>query len=193
MNERVALISVFNKEGVVKFAKDLLALGGWRIIASGGTAKVLADAGISAQDIAEIVGGGAILGHRVLTLSRELHAGILARDLSEDRKELAARDIPWIDLVCVDLYPLDEEIRREGSTPESVLEKTDIGGPALLRSAAKGRRIVICEVDQRKSVINWLKNGEPARERFLTELAAHAEFAVAGYCLASANYTQRQT
>ena len=192
MDERVALISVFNKEGIVSFAKDLLALGSWRIIASGGTVKVLADAGIPASDIAEIVGGGAILGHRVVTLSRELHAGLLARDLPEDRAELAANNIPWIDLVCVDLYPLEEEIRREGSTPESVLEKTDIGGPTMLRSAAKGRRIVICDAEQRRRVIDWLKNGESAREEFLVELAAYAEFTIAWYCLASANYTQRQ-
>jgi len=99
----------------VEFAKELVALG-FDILASGGTAKVLSEAGIKVTDVASLVGGGAILGHRVVTLSREIHAGLLARDTDEDCTELNRLHIPWIDLVCVDLYPLEEEITKPGST-----------------------------------------------------------------------------
>lgn len=200
VKNRIALISVFNKEGIVEFAKELVALG-FRILASGGTAKVLSDAGIETTDVASLVGGGAILGHRVVTLSREIHAGLLARDIDEDRKELDRLHIPFIDLVCVDLYPLSEEITKHqplSNSPqtwgekqkglEAVLEKTDIGGPTMLRSAAKGRRIVVCDPEDRPKIIEWLKNGEPDRENFINKYCAKAEFVVSDYALASARY-----
>ena len=129
-----ALISVYNKDGIVEFGKQLVDLG-FDILASGGTAKTLSSAGITVTDVATLVGGGAILGHRVVTLSREIHAGLLAKDNSEDRAELEKLNIPFIDLVCVDLYPLTEEIAKADATLESVIEKTDIGGPTMMRSA----------------------------------------------------------
>jgi len=185
--ERIALISVFHKEGIVDFAGQLVGMG-WNIIASGNTARVLVEAGIPVKDVAEIVGGGAILGHRVVTLSREIHAGLLARDNKEDNAELSRLGILRIDLVCVDLYPLEAEIAKTNSTLESVIEKTDIGGPTMLRSAAKGRRIVICDPADRQKVIEWLKIGEPNREEFISVLVAKAEGMVANYVLASARY-----
>ena len=191
---RTALISVYDKTGIIEFAQDLISLD-FKIWASGGTAKHLKDAGVSVEDVANLVGarlpdgqGGAIFGHRVVTLSREIHAGLLAKDNKEDREELQKLKIPFIDLVCVDLYPLEEEIKNPGATRESVIEKTDIGGPTLLRAAAKGERIVICDADDRKGVIEWLKNGEPEREKFLNKLAAKAEAVVARYCDTSAEY-----
>lgn len=191
---KTALISVYNKDGIVEFAKELADLG-FKILASGGTAKALSDAGIKVTDVASLAGGKAILGHRVVTLSREVHAGLLARDTDEDRQELNRLKIPWIDLVCVDLYPLSEEIGKIGKSEvgsakarEAVIEKTDIGGPTMLRSAAKGRRIVVCDPDDRVAVISWLKNGKPDKEKFLDQLAAKAEFIVAEYCLSSARY-----
>jgi phosphoribosylaminoimidazolecarboxamide formyltransferase/IMP cyclohydrolase len=184
---KTALISVYNKDGIVEFAKELKSLD-FNILASGGTAKVLGDAGIEVTDVASLVGGGAILGHRVVTLSREVHAGLLARDVAEDRAELEKLKIPFIDLVCVDLYPLADEIAKEGSTLESVIEKTDIGGPTMLRSAAKGRRIVVCDPEDRPKVIEWLKSGEPDKENFINKFCAKAEFTVADYALASARY-----
>ncbi len=182
-----ALLSVFSKMGIAEFAWELHKLG-WDIIASGGTAREIEKVGVTVRDVAGLVGGGAILGHRVVTLSREVHAGLLAQDTPADRQELAQLGIPWIDLVCVDLYPLQEEIDRPGTTRESVVEKTDIGGPTMLRSAAKGRRIVICDPADRQIVINWLKAGQPNKDDFITGLAAKAEAVVAQYCLASANY-----
>lgn len=182
-----ALLSVYNKSGIEEFARQLVELD-WQLLASGGTAKTLAKAGVTVQDVAELVGGGAILGHRVVTLSREIHAGLQATDSREDVNELERLKIPRIDLVCIDLYPLHEAINSPGSTPESVIEQTDIGGPTILRSAAKGRRIVICDPDDRQQVIDWLKTGKPDEDTFITELAAKAEAVAADYSLASARY-----
>lgn len=181
-----ALISVSDKSGIAEFAKELIGLG-WDLLASSGTVKFLGEHGITARDVAEIVGGGPILGHRVVTLSREIHAGLLARE--SDAEELEKLGIPWIHLFCSNLYPLAEEIARPDATEESVIEKTDIGGPALLRSAAKGRRIVICYPSDRDPVISWLKNGQPGEKAFLRELAAKAERVAAEYSLDSARFT----
>ena len=184
---RTSLISVYNKEGITEFAKDLISLD-FKILASGGTAKHLKDAGVPVSDVADLVGGGAILGHRVVTLSREIHAGLLAKDNEEDRKELETLKIPFIDLVCSDLYPLEDEINNPASTPESVIEKTDIGGPTIIRSAAKGGRVVICEPSDRDKVLEWLKGGEPDREEFINNLRAKAEITISRYCLLSSKY-----
>lgn len=184
LNGLVALLSVYEKTGIVAFARELVELG-FTILASGGTAKCLDEAGIPVTDVATVV-GDPILGHRVVTLSREVHAGLLARE--EDREELERLGIAWIDLVCVDLYPLMEEIARPGATRTSVIDKTDIGGPTMLRSAAKGRRIVVCDPTDREMVIDWLKSGRPDEDALLTDLTAKAEYTVAKYCLASARY-----
>ena len=187
MNRKNALLSVYDKTGIVEFAGSLVELG-WTLYSSGGTAKAIAAAGIAVQDVSMLVGGEAILGHRVVTLSREVHAGLLARPIDVDIEELESLGIPWLDLVCVDMYPLKEEIVKPESTPESVIEKTDIGGPTMLRSAAKGRRIVMCDPADRERVIQWINSGEPNREEFITSLVAKSEATVADYCLASATY-----
>lgn len=187
-SSKIALISVYDKTGIVVFAKRLVKLG-FGILASGGTAKKLLEADIPVCDVADLVGGGAILGHKVVTLSREIHAGLLASE--SERKELDKMNIPWIDLVYVDLYPLKQEIALKTSTRESVIEKTDIGGPTMLRSAAKGRRIVVCDPADREQIIQWLKNGMPDFEKMVDALAAKVEWVVADYCLASARYHSR--
>ncbi len=185
--QRIALISVYNKDGITDFAKSLIGLG-WKIISSGGTAKHLMDAGISVTDVAEITGMPAILSHRVVTLHPKIHGGLLALNTPEHLAELEKYGIPWIDLVCCDLYPLEEEIKNPNATRESVIEKTDVGGPTMLRSGAKGGRITICDSEDRKKVIDWLKNGEPDREEFLNNLRAKTEATISRYCLLSAKY-----
>src|SRR3989338_8384764 len=198
MKQKTALISVYNKEGITDFAKELVFLG-WKIISSGGTAKHLSDAGILVTDVAEITGMPAILSHRVVTLHPKIHGGLLALNTLEHLAELEKYSIPYIDLVCCDLYPLEEEIAKHipsasGTSPyvgggrEGVLEKTDIGGPTMLRSGAKGGRIVICDSVDRTKVLEWLKNGEPDREEFLNNLAAKAEAMISRYCAISAEY-----
>ena len=184
----VALLSVYDKTGIEAFAEGLVSLG-WKVYASGGTAKAVADAGIDVTDIAELVGGKAILGHRVVTLSREIAAGLLADKTSEaDLAELQELNIPLIDLVCVDMYPIEEAIAKPGSTKSDVITQTDIGGPTMLRSAAKGHRIVVSAANQRDQVMEWLKAGKPDEVEFLDKLAAHAEYEAARYITASALY-----
>lgn len=189
-----ALISVYDKNGIEDFAKNLHELG-WNVYASGGTAQKIKDAGVPVTDVAELAGGGAILGHRVVTLSREVFAGILAdtggannKQDTADIKELKELGIPVIDLVCVDMYPLEEEIAKPGVKPSNVIEKTDIGGPTMLRAAAKSRRIVLSVAEQRQEVIDWLKAGKPNEIEFLEQLAARAEYEVTRYILSSTKY-----
>lgn len=179
-----AVLSVFDKAGIEDFARGLAELG-WRIYASGGTAEAIKKAGVEVVDTSELSGGGAILGHRVVTLSREIYAGILA-DASQE-KELETLGIPKIDLVCVDMYPLAEAIKSDSSESE-VIEKTDVGGPTLLHAAAKGKRIVVSRPEQREAVLEWLKSGKPGEEQFRKKLAAAAEYEVADYMLKSASY-----
>lgn len=185
--QKNALISVFNKTGIAGFATELVKLG-FNIYASGGTAKEIAKVGLPVKDIAELVGGEAILGHRVVTLSREIHAGLLADNSPEHDAELKKLGIPRLDLVCVDMYPLSEVINKKESTESDVIEMTDIGGPTMLRAAAKGRRIVLCRSEQRQTVLDWLKAGRPDEKNFLTALAAIAELEVAKYVFTSAKY-----
>lgn len=182
-----ALLSVYNKTGIEDFTRGLIKLG-WKIYASGGSAKKIQAAGIEVTDVAELVGSQSILDHRVVTLSREIHAGLLADKTSQHEDELKRFGIARIDLVCVDMYPLQEAINTPGSSEKSVREMTDIGGPAMLRAGAKGRRIVICRLEQRQQVLNWLKAGRPDEENFLRELAGIAELEVARYVLNSARY-----
>jgi phosphoribosylaminoimidazolecarboxamide formyltransferase / IMP cyclohydrolase len=187
MKQKTALISVYNKEGIIDFTKSLIDLG-WRIISSGGTAKHLIDEGIKVIDVADITGMPAILDHRVVTLHPKIHGGLLALDTPEHLAELEKYEIPWIDMVCVDFYPLEEEVKKPDATHDSVIEKTDIGGPTMIRSGAKGKRITICDKEDREKVIQWLKAGEPDREIFLNNLSAKAEFIISRYCAISAGF-----
>lgn len=181
----LALLSVFDKQGIVEFARELLALD-FGLLSSGGTAKVLREAGLPVTDVAEISGLPPILGHRVVTLVPQVHGGLLATE--DMRDELSQLGYPWIDLCCVDLYPLHAAIAKPDATTESVIKDTDIGGPTMLRSAAKGRRITICDPTDRMKVISWLKEGKPNEAEFLTELCAKVEGTIADYCLASARF-----
>lgn len=185
--QKIALISVYDKAGIADFARALVALG-WRIVSSGGTAKHLADAGIPVTDAAELTGMPPILSHRVATLHPKIHGGLLALDTTEHLAEMEKYGIPWIDMVCVDFYPLEEAIAAAGATRDSVIEKTDIGGPTMVRSAAKGRRITICDPADRERVIEWLRAGEPERDRVRTDLAAKAEVMISRYTALSAGF-----
>ena len=132
-----ALISVSNKKGIVEFAKQLSELG-IEIISTGGTAKVLRDSGLSIKDVSEVTGFPECLDGRVKTLHPLIHGGILAvRDKSEHIETLNKLDMPTIDMVVVNLYPFKETILKDGVTLEKAIENIDIGGPTMLRSAAK--------------------------------------------------------
>ncbi len=184
----IALLSVYDKTGIVEFAKGLVDLG-WQLYASGGTAQALQSAGIAASDVAELVGGKAILGHRVVTLSREISAGLLAdKNNAADMSELAKLKLPVIDLVCVDMYPLEAAIASPNASRQDIINQTDIGGPTMLRCAAKGRRIVLSHAEQRQPVLAWLRAGRLDEAIFREGLAAQAEYEVARYVMSSAKY-----
>ena len=132
-----ALISVFDKTGVAEFARELAALG-FEIVSTGGTAQLLRDAGITVRDVAELTGWPEMLGGRVKTLHPKVHGGILfQRSKPEDRKQVEEHKIGAIDLVVVNLYPFSATAAKPGVTPEELIENIDIGGPAMVRSAAK--------------------------------------------------------
>ncbi len=156
-----ALISVSDKTGVVEFAKALVKLG-YEIISTGGTAKALAAAGVKNIGISEITGFPECLDGRVKTLHPAVHAGLLARrDLPEHMAQLEKLGINTIDIVAVNLYPFKQTILKEGTTLEEAIENIDIGGPTMLRSAAKNYRDVCVVVDPADydGVIAHLKAG----------------------------------
>ncbi len=137
MTIQTALISVSDKSGIVEFAKAL-AQRGVRILSTGGTARLLAEAGLTVTEVATHTGSPEILDGRVKTLHPRIHGGLLARrDSPEHMQTLAEQDIPPIDLLVVNLYPFQQTIARTDCTLADAIENIDIGGPAMLRSAAK--------------------------------------------------------
>ena len=190
-NEKWALISVFDKTGIADYARELVGLG-WNILASGGTAKLLRANGIAVRDTADLAGGGAILKHRVVTLSREIAAALLAdKNDPEQMKELESLKIPVIDMVVCDFYPLEAAIAKQGATILSVVEDTDIGGPTMVSEAAKGFRIVVCRFADRQMVLWALKEYGDVPGELRQKLRARAEYEVARYRLTSARFHSR--
>jgi len=132
-----ALLSVSDKTGIVDFARQLAAAG-VRLLSTGGTARALADAGLPVMDVGSYTGFPEMLDGRVKTLHPKVHGGILARrELPAHRDALAAHGIPTIDLVVVNLYPFRETVAEPGCTLEDAIENIDIGGPSMVRAAAK--------------------------------------------------------
>jgi phosphoribosylaminoimidazolecarboxamide formyltransferase/IMP cyclohydrolase len=137
MTIKQALISVSDKRGVLEFAQGLAAQG-VKLLSTGGTAKMLRDAGLTVTEIGDYTGFPEMLDGRVKTLHPKVHGGILARrDLPEHMATIEAHGIPMIDLVCVNLYPFAATIAKAGVTLEDAIENIDIGGPAMVRSSAK--------------------------------------------------------
>src|SRR5687767_11247354 len=132
-----ALISVYDKTGIDAFARGLDELG-WEIVSSGGTAAHLEELGIDVQKVEDVTQAPEMLEGRVKTLHPRIHAGILARrDRSEDVATLDEHEIEPFDLVCVNLYPFAQVVARRGVQEHEAVEMIDIGGPSMLRAAAK--------------------------------------------------------
>jgi phosphoribosylaminoimidazolecarboxamide formyltransferase/IMP cyclohydrolase len=171
-----ALISVSDKTGIVDFARELKSFG-VEIVSTGGTAKALRDAGIEVRDIADVTGFPEMMDGRVKTLHPRVHGGLLAlRDNPEHLAAMQQHGIEPIDLVVVNLYPFAETIAREGVTREEAIEQIDIGGPAMIRSAAKNAADVAVIVDpsQYPQLIEELQQHAgsisiPVRERLAAE------------------------
>src|SRR5438874_5243695 len=140
---RRALLSVSAKTGLVEFAGELVRKYGVELIATGGTRKALADAGLPVRDISELTGFPEILDGRVKTLHPAIYAGLLAkRDKPEHMKTLAEHNLPEIDLVVCNLYPFEQTVAKPGVTEAEAIENIDIGGPCMIRAAAKNYEAV---------------------------------------------------
>lgn len=143
----LALLSVSDKTGLVEFAQALTKLG-WSLVSTGGTAKALRAGGLEVKDVSELTGFPEMLDGRVKTLHPKVHGGLLAkRDDVGHMKVIAEHGISPIDLVVVNLYPFEATAARQGVTPGEVIENIDIGGPSMLRSAAKNFQSVTVIVD----------------------------------------------
>jgi phosphoribosylaminoimidazolecarboxamide formyltransferase/IMP cyclohydrolase len=181
MNEHVvpirrALLSVSDKRGLPELARSLTSAG-VELLASGGTRTALAALGLEVTEVADYTGQPEVLGGRVKTLHPKIHAGILARrDLSEDLTTLQAQGFPLIDLVVVNLYPFEATIARPDATLEDAIENIDIGGPTLIRAAAKNHEhvAVLTDPDQYETLTSSLRErgGTTPEERRRLALAA---------------------
>lgn len=189
-----ALVSVSDKAGLVPFVNSLVSLG-WEIIATGGTMKLLQENGIKVINISEVTGFPEICDGRVKTLHPKVHGGLLARRDDESHlKALKDNNIEFIDMVCVNLYPFRQTISKSDVTMDDAIENIDIGGPSMLRSAAKNYKdvTVVCDPDDYNTIIDEIKaNGNTTLDTRL-ELSAKAYTHTAEYDMCIANYMRKQ-
>ena len=177
---RRALISVSEKTGVVDFARGLTELG-VQILSTGGTAAAIREAGIEVTDVAEFTGSPELLDGRVKTLHPRLHAALLARrDDSEHMATLEAEGIEPIDLVCVNLYPFEQTVARLDVSEREAVENIDIGGPTMIRAAAKNHAYaaVVVKPESYDAVLSEMEEGDgtlslPTREALAAEAFAY--------------------
>jgi phosphoribosylaminoimidazolecarboxamide formyltransferase/IMP cyclohydrolase len=173
-----ALLSVSDKSGLVDFARRLAARG-WELVSTGGTARALREAGLAVRDVSDVTHFPEMLDGRVKTLHPAVHGGLLARrDLPEHMAAIAEHDIAPIDLVVVNLYPFRETAARVDVAPEEVIEQIDIGGPSMLRSAAKNFASVAVVVDPADydRVLATIESGAdalPLRRELAAKVFAH--------------------
>jgi phosphoribosylaminoimidazolecarboxamide formyltransferase/IMP cyclohydrolase len=184
-----ALISVSDKRGVVEFARQLVELG-WEIVSTGGTAHALSQGGIEVTGVDEVTGFPEILDGRVKTLHPAIHAGLLARrDVPSHMASIEEHGVTPIDLVAVNLYPFRETVAKQDVQLEDAVEQIDIGGPSMLRSAAKNFKHVLPVVDPRDygRVATALSENK-IDDTFRHELAAKVFSHTAGYDAAIAAF-----
>ncbi|MGE3819226.1 MAG: bifunctional phosphoribosylaminoimidazolecarboxamide formyltransferase/IMP cyclohydrolase [Isosphaeraceae bacterium] len=185
-----ALLSVSDKSGLIELARALASLG-VELLASGGTFRTLVDAGLEVTEVSAYTGQPEILGGRVKTLHPRLHGGILARrDVPEDLRALEAQGIAPIDLVVVNLYPFEATVAKPGVSFEEAVENIDIGGPSLIRGAAKNHAHVAVVVDpsQYPALLSQLRDHGGTTLDFRKELARTVFERTAAYDAAIASY-----
>ena len=169
-----ALISVYDKTGIVEFTKRLVSLG-WEILSTGGTAKILKEEGIEVVDVSDITEFPECFDGRVKTLHPKIHGGLLALRDNEDHVSMMKKlDIDSIDMVVNNLYPFKETILKEGVSHEEIIENIDIGGPSMLRAAAKNYKFVTVIVDPKdyQTVLDELANNKDTKEETRLYLAS---------------------
>lgn len=189
-----ALISVSDKTGVAAFASALSSLG-WEIIATGGTQRLLEQEGVKTIGISEVTGFPEICDGRVKTLHPKVHGGLLARrDLPSHLQALRDNGIEFIDLVCVNLYPFAATIAKPGVTMEDAVENIDIGGPSMLRSAAKNWKdvTVVCDPADYGRVLDEIRTSGNTQAATRLELSAKAYTHTAQYDTMIACYMRAQ-
>ena len=191
--KRRAIISVSDKTGIVVFARELVDLG-FELISTGGTYKTLDEANIPVNYVSEVTGFPEVLDGRVKTLHPLIHGGILARDCREHMEQMEQNGIRFIDLVVVNLYPFRETIAKPGVTFEEAIENIDVGGPTMVRAAAKnhGRVIVVVNPESYEEVISVLRETGTVSAGRRRRLAAEAFAHTAEYDRLIAGYLERQ-
>ena len=189
-----ALVSVSDKAGVVEFCQNLVRLG-WEIIATGGTQKLLEESGVKTIGISDVTGFPEICDGRVKTLHPKVHGGLLARRDDESHlKALKDNSIEFIDMVCVNLYPFRQTIAKPDVKMEDAIENIDIGGPSMLRSAAKNYRdvTVVCDPEDYARIIREIEEGGNTTLETRLQLSAKAYTHTAEYDMCIATYMRKQ-
>ncbi|MEE8350428.1 MAG: bifunctional phosphoribosylaminoimidazolecarboxamide formyltransferase/IMP cyclohydrolase [Acidobacteriota bacterium] len=191
MKIETALVSVYNKEGVVELGRRLVEMG-VRIFSTGGTARALKEAGVSVVAISDYTGFPEILDGRVKTLHPRVHGGILARhDDPAHQKALEDHEISPIGLVVVNLYPFSETVQRPGVTISEAVEQIDVGGPTMIRAAAKNHQhttVVVDPQDYQDVLAQMEENDETTRDETRRSLAGKAFQHTAAYDAAIAGF-----
>ena len=161
-----AILSVYDKTDLVNFARGLTNFG-WSLIASGGTARLLREKGLSVTEVADYTQSPEILGGRVKTLHPAIHGGLLARSTEADHQELLDLGWDYIELVAVNLYPFEDTIAKPDMTYADAIENIDIGGVTLIRAAAKNheRVTLLCDPADYSSILEELRSGGIPAER----------------------------
>jgi phosphoribosylaminoimidazolecarboxamide formyltransferase/IMP cyclohydrolase len=185
---KVALLSVSDKTGLLSFAREL-SKRGVKILSTGGTAKALSAEGIAVETVESYTGSPEVMDGRVKTLHPRVHGGILARG-EVDKKDLERLGAQEIDLVCVNLYPFEKTVAKLGATHAEIIENIDIGGPSMVRSAAKNhaRVTVVCDPADYPRVVAELESSGEVSASLRAELAAKAFAHTAAYDAAISGY-----
>ncbi|XP_053141431.1 bifunctional purine biosynthesis protein ATIC [Hemicordylus capensis] len=193
--QQLALFSVSDKTGLVEFAKCLSSLG-LALVASGGTAKALRDAGLNVRDVSDLTGFPEMLGGRVKTLHPAVHAGILARDIPQDKADMDKLDFSLVRVVVCNLYPFVKTVASPNVTVQEAVEQIDIGGVALLRAAAKNhtRVTVVCDPGDYTVVAKEMKGFSNKDTTLETrrQLALKAFTHTAQYDMAISDYFRKE-
>ncbi len=193
MVKKQALLSVSDKSGLLELAEGLIALE-FRLIASGGTARAIREAGLPVQDVSELTGAPEMLGGRVKTLHPAVHGGILARNADSDQADMKAQGYHNIDLVVCNLYPFQQTVAQEGVTLPEAVEQIDIGGVTLLRAAAKNhlRVTILCDPADYHTILAELRGQGDTNLPTRQQLALKAFQHTAVYDDAIANFLRQQ-
>ena len=192
MTKRRALFAVADKAGVADFAREIEALG-FEIVSTGGTARALAAAGVNVTPVEKVTGCPEMMAGRVKTLHPNVHGGILARRSDPGHvAEMEAAGIVPIDLVCVSFYPFVATVAKAGVTRAEAVEQIDIGGPCMVRAAAKNHEdvYVVTDASQYGEVLAALRSGADARE-LRARLAKEAYARTSAYDAAIVAYLER--